>query len=52
MEYGMVYSNRTGNYLMSGYSDSDSAGNIEDRRSTEGMVFYLNESLIAWVSQK
>lgn len=35
-----------------GYSDSDLAGNVDDRRSTGGMEFYLDESLITWVSQK
>ncbi|XP_074356615.1 secreted RxLR effector protein 161-like [Apium graveolens] len=35
-----------------GYSDSDLAGEIDDRKSTGGMVFYLNESVITWVSQK
>ncbi|XP_074373842.1 secreted RxLR effector protein 161-like [Apium graveolens] len=49
---GLVYSKETGNYLLSGYSDSDLAGNIKDGRSTGGMVFYLNEILITWVSQK
>ncbi|XP_074328213.1 secreted RxLR effector protein 161-like [Apium graveolens] len=52
LNYGLVYSKGTGNYLLLGYSDSDLAGNIEDRRSTRGMAFYLNESLITWVSQK
>lgn len=37
---------------MEGYSDSDLAGNTEDRKSTGAMVFYLNENLITWVSQK
>ena len=35
-----------------GYSDSDLAGNLDDRKSTGGMVFYLNDSLVTWVSQK
>ena len=52
MEFGLVYAKGTRNYLPSGYSDSDLAGNIEDRRSTGGMAFYLDESLITWVSQK
>lgn len=52
MEYGLVYSRGAGNYLLSGFSDSDLAGNIDDRKSTGGMVFYLDESLITWVSQK
>ncbi|XP_074364212.1 uncharacterized protein LOC141705038 [Apium graveolens] len=35
-----------------GFSDSDLAGHIDDRKSTGGVVFYLNESVITWVSQK
>lgn len=50
--YGLVYSKNSGNNILPGFSDSDLAGQIEDRKSTEGMVFYLNESLITWVSQK
>ncbi|KAL8094213.1 hypothetical protein AgCh_035916 [Apium graveolens] len=30
----------------------DLAGNLDDRKSTGGLVFYLDESLITWVSQK
>ncbi|XP_074376598.1 secreted RxLR effector protein 161-like [Apium graveolens] len=52
VNYGLIYWRGTENYILSGYSDSDLAGNIEDRRSTGGMAFYLNESLITWVSQK
>lgn len=46
LEVGLVYSKKNGNNILTGYSDSDLAGDIEDRRSTGGMVFYLNESLI------
>lgn len=52
LDYGLIYSKGDGNYLLSGYSDSDLAGNVDDRRSTGGMAFYLNENLITWVSQK
>ena len=52
VNYGLIYEQGTGNYLLSGYSDSDLAGCVEDRKSTGGMVFYLNDSLITWVSQK
>lgn len=51
-EYGLVYLQGTGNYLLSGYSDSDHAGSVDDRKSTTGMAFYLNENLVTWVSQK
>ncbi|XP_074336169.1 secreted RxLR effector protein 161-like [Apium graveolens] len=52
LHYGLVYTKGRGNYLLSRFSDSDLAGNIEDRKSTGGMAFYLDESLITWVSQK
>lgn len=52
LHYGLVYTKGRGNYLLSGFSDSDLAGSIEDRKSTRGMAFYLDESLITWVSQK
>jgi hypothetical protein len=35
-----------------GYSDSDFAGDVDDRKSTTGMVFFLGTSLITWMSQK
>lgn len=35
-----------------GYSDSDLAGDLDGRRSTSGIAFYLNESLVSWSSQK
>lgn len=52
LDYGLVYNEGSGNYLLSGYSDSDHAGSMDDRKSTTGMAFYLNENLITWVSQK
>lgn len=52
LDYGLRYAKGKGNYILSGYSDSDFAGNLEDRKSTGGMAFYLNENLITWVSQK
>ncbi|XP_074327098.1 secreted RxLR effector protein 161-like [Apium graveolens] len=52
IDYGLVYSKENGNNVLTGYSDSDMGGFIDDRRSTAGMVFYLNESLVTWVSQK
>jgi hypothetical protein len=34
------------------YTDSDYAGNVEDRRSTAGYVFFLSEGAVAWSSRK
>lgn len=52
MDFGLTYTKTSGNNVLTGYSDSDMAGQIEDRKSTGGMVFYLNESVVTWVSQK
>lgn len=52
LNYGLIYSKDSANNAITGFSDSDLAGNIEDRKSTSGIVFYLNESVITWVSQK
>ncbi|KAG6489912.1 hypothetical protein ZIOFF_051193 [Zingiber officinale] len=35
-----------------GYSDSDLTGDLDGRKSTSGMAFYFNESLVSWNSQK
>jgi hypothetical protein len=35
-----------------GYSDSDHAGDLDDRKGTTGMVFFLAKNLITWCSQK
>ncbi|XP_074377137.1 secreted RxLR effector protein 161-like [Apium graveolens] len=52
IDFGLVYTKEGGNNILTGYSDSDMGGFVVDRRSTGGMVFYLNESLVTWVSQK
>ncbi|XP_074356020.1 secreted RxLR effector protein 161-like [Apium graveolens] len=52
LEYGLIYSRRVGNYILSGYADSDIDGSLDNRRSTSGMTLYLNKNLITWVSQK
>lgn len=50
--FGLTYTKESKNNLLTGYSDSDLGGNVEDRKSTGGMAFYLNEGLVTWVSQK
>ena len=52
IHFGLVYSEDSKNNVLNGFCDSDLAGHLDDRRSTSGMVFYLNESAITWVSQK
>ncbi|XP_074373678.1 secreted RxLR effector protein 161-like [Apium graveolens] len=50
--YGLLYKQGHGDYMLSGFSDSDMAESMDDRKSTRGMAFYLDENLITWVSQK
>lgn len=52
LQLSLVYTRNSGNNFLIGFTDSDLAANVDDRRSTGGMCFYLNESLIIWVSQK
>jgi hypothetical protein len=49
---GLVYTQGGKEEQIIGYSDSDHGGDLVGRRSTVGMAFYLNESLISWCSQK
>jgi hypothetical protein len=45
--YTKSYSNQ-----LSGYTDSDFAGSLDDRKSTSGHVFQLGTNLISWASKK
>jgi transposase InsO family protein len=51
VRYGCRYSKGSGVSLV-GYSDSDYAGDVDDRKSTSGIVFFLGPSIITWSSQK
>ena len=35
-----------------GYSDSDLAGDVDTRKSTTGVVFFLGGNLVTWQAQK
>ena len=52
MHYGLVYGRGGGAKVITGFTDSDMAGDMDDRKSTSGMAFYVNECLVAWNSQK
>jgi len=55
LEYGLFYKvgeqGSTGVQL-TGFSDSDYAGDIDDRKSTSGMLFCLGDSPVTWHSNK
>jgi hypothetical protein len=38
--------------VLTGFSDSDHAGDVDDRKSTTGYAFFLNSGIITWTSQK
>lgn len=52
IDFGLVYKYERNEKILLGFSDSDLAGDVVDRRSTGGMCFYLNKSLVSWTSQK
>lgn len=45
-------SNPTHSHTLIGYTDSDYAGGVEDRKSTSGYVFLISNGAVAWTSIK
>lgn len=41
-----------GSSRLIGYCDSDLARDADDCKSTSGVVFFLGDSMISWLSQK
>ena len=50
-DHGIWYS-RNSNECLTGYSDADWDGCIDDRKSTSGGCFYLGNKLVSWMSKK
>jgi hypothetical protein len=49
--YGCLYTS-AGDLCLAGFSDSDHAGDADERKSTTGVVFMLGGSPVTWQSQK
>ena len=49
--YGLLYTDIS-NVTLAGYSDSDWAGNVDDRRSITGYAFSIGSGVISWSSKK
>lgn len=50
---GCVYKRSLDSELyLTGFSDSDLAGDLDDRKSTTGVMFFLGNNLISWFSRK
>ncbi|KAL5560316.1 hypothetical protein UlMin_036527 [Ulmus minor] len=50
-DFGIFYRNG-GESSLIGFSDSDYAGDIEDRKSTSGFVFMISSGAVSWSSKK
>lgn len=51
VDYGVLYK-RGGDDELFGFTDSDYAGDVDDRKSTSGYVFMLGEGAVSWSSRK
>ncbi|KAG7565068.1 Zinc finger CCHC-type superfamily [Arabidopsis suecica] len=51
INYGLHYST-SNDYKLVGYSDSDWGGDVDDRKSTSGFVFYIGDTAFTWMSKK
>lgn len=52
IHFGLCYSKGQGRIELKGYSDADLAGDVDDRRSTSGVLFCLGGIPVSWQSQK
>jgi Reverse transcriptase (RNA-dependent DNA polymerase) len=51
VDLGLHYS-KTNNFKLTGYSDGDWYGDIDDRKSTSGSAFYVGDTVFTWLSKK
>ncbi|KAK2983111.1 hypothetical protein RJ640_013642 [Escallonia rubra] len=51
IEFGLFYS-PSNNFKLLAYCDSDFAGDLDDRKSTTGFVFYMGNMAFTWSSKK
>ncbi|KAL5567336.1 hypothetical protein UlMin_030500 [Ulmus minor] len=51
IDLSLFYS-ASNDYNLGGYSDSDSGGDIDDRKSTSGFVFFMGDTAFTWMSKK
>ncbi|XP_050888292.1 uncharacterized mitochondrial protein AtMg00810-like [Lathyrus oleraceus] len=51
INFGLHYYS-SNNYEIIGYSDSDWSGDLDDRKSTIGFVFFMGDTAFTWMSKK
>ena len=49
--FGILYSSSE-SFMLTGYTDSDWDGSVDDRKSTSGYVFHMGSGAISWASKK
>eukprot|EP00253_Pinus_taeda_P019682 PITA_19682 len=49
--FGTLYSSSE-SFMLTGYTDSDWAGSVDDRKSTSEYVFHMGSGAISWASKK
>lgn len=52
LSFGCSFRKGEGDPVLVGYSDSDLAGDPDDRKSTSGVTFFLGHNIVSWSSQK
>lgn len=52
LNFGCHYRSRERSVELVGYGDSDLAGDVDDRKSTSGIAFFIGSWMITWVSRK
>ncbi|KAK2407959.1 putative mitochondrial protein [Trifolium repens] len=50
-DFGIFYK-KNGESVLTGFTDSDYAGDLDDRRSTSGNVFMMGSAAVSWASKK
>ena len=50
IDFGLIYEKGVKDLYIAGYSDSDFAGDVDDRKTTSGQVFFPGGLLITWNS--
>jgi outer membrane protein assembly factor BamB len=51
LDYGIKYTDAS-DVELTGYSDSNWDGNLDDRRSTTGYAFNIESGVVSWSSKK
>ena len=51
IDYGLLYSSSI-DFKLIRFSDSDFAGDIDDRKSTTNFVFFMGDCAVTWSSKK